>query len=352
MENSFNYTTSMNVDNQQVQKLPDPQRQQHDQQRLQSSTIVPMPMSVPESMSESESLPGPVTLPLLPSSEIPTSFKLLIEGGQWSTIRTFLKTALSSSLSPSQLLTCQNQNARLGYLLCQARYESNLTCLGLAICHGAPIDILQDMIRIDPSLPTIRDTYGLTVLHLGCLNGAPLRIIEYLLDLDKQQQNKYSHDSSLGLPRILDNDRRSPLHHAVEYACCSIMDIVDDEYNYPVSYYIIALQKICLSAPEMVFVQDYDGITPIDMVQDIKAETKLDSKAFERLDIIYQVLKVTSIHVYKTNQRRWEGWDEKRQNNTTIISRNYKKRSSSSNTSSSSSKRSDSYSNSTHSLSL
>ncbi len=168
----------------------------------------------------------------------------------------------------------------------QERHEANLTCFDLAVCLKAPPEVLEEMIKFDKSLPTMRDSYGLTALHIGCLNGAPLTTVKILLQDNMQ------------LASGLDHDHRCPLHHAVEYACCSATGDGD--------FYIDVLQSLCLAAPDMVHAQDKVGVTPIDLVQDAKADTEADSLMFQKLDIVYKVLSVTSIYVYRTNKREWE----------------------------------------------
>lgn len=208
------------------------------------------------------------------------TFKLLIQERRWESVRECLK-------SPERLL------------LCQARYDSNLTCLGTAVCSWAPLDIVKEMIMIDETLPTTCDAYNFTVLHLGCLNGAPLNIVQYLL-------RNYGH-----LARELDCDRRSPLHHAVECACCYAFEIDSPSY-------IEVVKNLCYYAPDMVHAQDVNGHTPIDMVQDVKADTTTESVKFQRLELLYQVLRLTSIYVYKSNQGLWERKQERDNSNVQV----------------------------------
>jgi len=166
------------------------------------------------------------------------------------------------------------------------RHEANLNSFELAVCLKAPQELLEEMIQIDKSLPTSHDPFGLTALHIGCLNGATLNAVKLILQ-------DHPH-----LASQLDDDNKSPLHHAVEHACTSASGDGD--------FYIDVLQALCLAAPDMVHIRDKSGVTPIDFVQDCKAEADVDSILFQKLDIVYKVLSVTSIYLYRTNKQRWE----------------------------------------------
>lgn len=167
-------------------------------------------------------------------------------------------------------------------------FEGGLTCLSLAVCQDAPIDVIDAIIRADRSLITNRDVFGLNVLHLGCLNGASLSIIQYIARC-------YG-----SLLRQLDVDRRTPLHHAVEYAIHCVLEDQDAYF-----YYIEVLEELCQIAPDLVIIQDVTGISPIDMVQDVKVRTEVESMEYDRLEIVYDVLKSASIEDYKAKQKDW-----------------------------------------------
>jgi len=170
--------------------------------------------------------------------------------------------------------------------------SSDLNCLAFAVGHSAPIDIIQQIIRINPSLGTSRDVFGATALHVATLNGASIDIIKLLME----------HYPSL--VHELDFDRRSSLHHAVEYACQS------GDHNYS---YLDVIQLLSLEAPQMILTRDTDGDTPIDLVQVVKIDLVEKSKEYARLHSVYTLLRQTSISVYKDNKTKWEleGYSEK-----------------------------------------
>jgi len=251
----------------------------------------------------------------------------------------------------------QNQNEHE----CDSDSDSDLglTCLGVAICYSAPLDIIGRLIEDDPTLPMKHDDYGLTVLHLGCLNGARANVIQFLL-------MRYAH-----LARELDYDGRCPLHHAVEFACCSISektnvpsssggdrvgDCVGDGLGTagagspgagagvgcapmnmnaninmnantitncssgatsplslssssslnPSYIYMDVLRILCAAEPEMVHTVDRFGISPLDMVQDEKASVPVGSPEHAQFEAIYRILQGVSVHVYRRRKRHWE----------------------------------------------
>lgn len=162
---------------------------------------------------------------------------------------------------------------------------SNLNCLGLALGYQAPIDIIQTMISVDRTLLRDRDMFGAMPLHVACLNGTRFELIQALVQSD------------CSLAKELDNDQRTPLHHAVEYACQS-----GDGDN----TYIDVIQMLCQAMPEMVNFPDRSDETPIDLVQYSKLKTRESSADYRRFHAIYCKLRHTSVQVYKENKKRWE----------------------------------------------
>ena len=236
---------------------------------------------------------------------IPYLFELITKK-EWDTIRGCLMSSLAVSL-------------------CQERDNTNLSCLALALAYQAPLDIIEHMIQIDPSPLTSYacDDYGATPLHVGCLNGASLESLDLIL-------RKYKH-----LVTMLDCDQRAPLHHAVEYACdccggnsttlCDSSSTSDDlscnsgssieceqepgtTTRQSYSYCVRLLEMLCKAAPEVVHVQDNNGkgLTPLDIVQIYKAKRDPDSEEHKKLHSLYEVLRDTSILVYRTNKLFWE----------------------------------------------
>jgi hypothetical protein len=209
------------------------------------------------------------------SEELPYYFDL-IQDKLWEKLRTCLR----SSDAPEQ---------------CKQKDDSNLTCLALSLAQGAPLDIVEQIYNIDPSLLDVCDEFGATALHVGCLNGISVELIQFLLKKNKE------------LAYELDYDQRSALHHAVEYSCSA--DVVDSQEKRAIQ--IDVIQILCGAAPGMVQEADSDGGTPVDLVQIIKAKTRLNTEKYQYLDQIYQVLKGISINVYRQQKYTWELQAEK-----------------------------------------
>ncbi len=235
------------------------------------------------------------------SSPLPYLFRLITHQ-QWKNIRTCLKSPKKAAV------------------LCQERDKTNLSCLSLALGHRAPLDIIERMIEIDPSLPKACDDYGANALHVGCLNGAPLESLDLIV-------RKYNE-----LITTLDTDLRSPLHHAVELVCAKISssyesctDLARSSYSSQeggehrplmdkkvakqvedLTYCTNLLRMLCKSSPEMVYAQDRCGSTPIDLIQLNKADLDSCSKQYEKLDVAYTVLKSTGVELYRRKKKMWE----------------------------------------------
>jgi len=235
---------------------------------------------------------------------LPYLFKL-IRDKQWKKLRRILKS------SPREKVES----------LCQERDETDLTCLSLALGHQAPLDIVQQIVSIVPSMPALCDDYGANSLHVGCLNGMSLESLEFIL-----REHKNDH-----LLTSLDCDLRSPLHQAVEYISTKIMASCDavssisaantsndgtspgwhqgppDIDGVSISYCVELLKMLCKAAPEMVHAQDFSGATPIDMIQLQKADC-MDplSERCKKLDAVYGVLKSASVELYRRKKETWE----------------------------------------------
>lgn len=238
---------------------------------------------------------------------LPRLFRLITDGNKWGEIRSILK----SKRGPS---------------LCQQKDCSNLNCLSLAVAYKAPLDIIELIHKVSPSLIFQTDIYGATPLHFGCLNDASLESIKFLIREKKD------------LVMDLDFDNKSALHHAVECACGKILGIHDFEElsgkviaadsnananvvisnsksdgeriaSQNVSFlasYINVINELCKAAPQMVHVQNDQSATPIDLIQLYKANQKPNSEKYFQLDGLYKILSGTSVQVYLHKKKMWE----------------------------------------------
>lgn len=197
----------------------------------------------------------------------------LIAKRKWEKIRSILKTPKASTW-------------------CKLRDNTGLTILGTAVGLRAPVEVIRDMLKVDPSLARVKDDYESTVLHLACLNGESFDVIYLLV-------SQYPD-----LVTELDCDKRCPLHHAVEFASIS-----GDER----CHYIDVIRLLSSRAPEMVYFADSNGDTPTDIVQLVKSDVIENSKEYDRLQFIYYVLTQKGIEFYKEKKKAWEskGYEEK-----------------------------------------
>jgi hypothetical protein len=226
------------------------------------------------------------------SSTMPLLFELILEN-EWEELR-------------------KNLQSTEGRTLCQQKDRSGLTCLAVALVHGAPLEVIEDLLATDPSLPRIRDEYGATALHIGCLNGAPLESIAVIIE-------SYSD-----LAKELDIDQRAPLHHAIEHACGEEDDNDDDDIDENANnnnssnsnentstsdqdnFNVELIRRLCEAAPETVHAFDDAGHTPIDMIQLVKVELDVKSEQYKKYHRLYQIMRMTSIKEYRKNKELWE----------------------------------------------
>jgi len=183
---------------------------------------------------------------------------------------------------------------------------SGLSALGLALGFHAPPELIQRLLVINPRLSMTYDTYGAIPLHLACLNGSSVEAINILLN----------HDEGTSA-YVKDGNQRVPLHHAVEFACRPRDDYGADDESMEEQFDMEDMQvivSICNKAPGTVHAPDVHGDTPVDIVQIVKAGLKggdESDKAYARCERIYQVLRETSVQVYRQSKVEWEKHQKK-----------------------------------------
>ena len=203
-------------------------------------------------------------------SETPKLFSML-EKRKWRRVRK----ALKSSEAPE---------------LCQETDATGLSCLGIALGFQAPVDIIKQMIAVSPSLIDQTDSFGAGCLHIACLNGSSLEAIEYLIE-------NFPH-----LISSTDNDKRIPLHHAVEFACQCTEEEDED-------FYLDLIETLYNANPESIHHSDKANDSPLDLIQMFR--TTFGSAEQERLDEIYRLVRRLSIEQYRKKKKKWEddGYD-------------------------------------------
>lgn len=153
--------------------------------------------------------------------------------------------------------------------MCEYRDETGLTFLSCALGFDAPTDVIRDILKVDPSLAKEKDMFEASILHIACSNGARFDNIDVIVTQFPD------------LVSELDGDMRCPLHHAVEYAC-----LFGDEGH----SYLDVIELLFFKDPEMIYSEDKNGNTPIDIVQNLKQKvTVVNSSLYPGLQIISDV---------------------------------------------------------------
>ena len=205
--------------------------------------------------------------------------------------------------------------------------SNGLTILSKAASiNNPPADIIRRILEIEPSHSLQVDAYKMLPLHIACLNGASSETIKVILD----------HDDG-ACTQAIDMFKRAPLHYAVQYMCdpelkscfdhtsssgdgsakvglftnarnkrasasnCSSMTMSQDRFHDQMR----VIELLVAAGPEIVMFADDGNRTPIDVLQDCKAESREGSK-WERADIACEVLRKTSLKEYRNQKIVWE----------------------------------------------
>ena len=175
--------------------------------------------------------------------------------------------------------------------ICKASDSTGLSLFGFAIASGAPNDVLDTILKIDPKQSHSADCFGATPLHIACLNGAPVRAIKYLIKIRGE------------LVKAQDIDLRVPLHHAVE---C----LVRDEISFHDG--IECIQRLCDADSTLIHSTDKYSDSPIDLLQGAIAVMNIrKDKRYDALYKLYNFLTELSIKEHKRKKLFWEsqGYD-------------------------------------------
>ena len=189
---------------------------------------------------------------------------------------------------------------------CTGHDDTGLTVLSYALGSNPPLDVVELLLKVNPSASIQADEYGAVPLHVACLNGASFSVIDLLI----------RHDKTKSL-RIPDHDLRVPLHHAVEFSARLddtpvVADNSDDDGDLDCGSSASSfeedleiIRRLCELAPEMVHYQNKNKDSPIDVAHAIKTLANTPKKN-SRIDLVYGILKRTSIQLYQEQKRIWE----------------------------------------------
>jgi hypothetical protein len=210
--------------------------------------------------------------------------------------------------------------------------------LSIALVNTPPVDVVKSLLEIEPTFSLKVDRCGMIPLHMACRCGASYAVIKTLLEHDKGAS-----------AHVVDLQKKSPLHYSANYICdplelersvCSnkissvgsgstwlerthrasscknsgkhsgklsaisdstVMSMAPDEFQDQLQ----AIQELISIAPEILMCADIYGDTPIDILQDCKADHPKGPK-WERADIVCEVLRAVSLQVYREQKSKYE----------------------------------------------
>lgn len=219
----------------------------------------------------------------------------LVDGGKWLKLRLLLKFYKKRNIDITNVTEC-----------------TGLTPLAYAASCNAPTDIIRAILDADPESSTKTDDFSSTAIHLACLNGTTIETVKMILESD-------NHRSAA----ILDRNSCSVLHHAVEFACVLIEEryissshkrsptrstrsaefTIESEHK----EYLEIIQLLCDAVPESVHHTEMKGDTPLDipfvvLMKHVKPPLEFHLRLME----VYEILKKTSIKVYRKQKEEWE----------------------------------------------
>ncbi len=211
------------------------------------------------------------------------------------------------------------------------------TAISAAVTHQAPMEVIENILLIQPEFSLQVDCYGMIPLHLACQTGASCEVIKALL----------RQDNGAGAQAV-DLRRKTPLHYSMDYMCNPVkngntngihgspenlhnssltgslsmngtaessgttgssLSMSADEFQDQLN----AIEELVAAAPRVVLCTDSQGRTPIDILQDCKASNRHGPK-WERADIICEYLRKVSVQVYMEEKAKHEmiGFNEPR----------------------------------------
>lgn len=209
--------------------------------------------------------------------------------------------------------------------------DTGVTVLGLTLSCDPPADIIETMLKIESINSLKVDRLGMLPLHLACMNGASHECVRLVLENDGG-----------ACAQAIDNMKKAPLHYVVEYISdpigsprvdgkiledgspmsisndapssssikskpsagnsnSSTMTMTQDKFHEQLA----VLQMLLLASPDIVMYSDAGGRTPIDILQDCKAESKRGSR-WERADICCDILRKVAIREYRDQKLVYE----------------------------------------------
>jgi len=264
------------------------------------------------------------TVPLISFSIVP-----IVLSVHYTFVVMFQQKKLSSMIKKKKwkkVLSFLNTNAGAKQVHDIDTMGQRSSVLSLAVFQKAPIEIIRAILQTMPTISLMADKFGYLPIHHACALGLRTDIIEFLVDHD--------HGASA---RALTSYGNSPLHLIVGSICIprgerntpqysqpsSCKYSADDEDADMIDYFsngsgdsslsmnqsalnkrMASIEYLCMVAPEMVRFVNKGGLTPIDLLQEVKAESI--GAQWERADIAYQGLRKVNIQLYKDQKKLYE----------------------------------------------
>jgi ankyrin repeat protein len=217
---------------------------------------------------------------------------------------------------------------------------SGLSLLAFAISHKPPLNVVETMLKVNPSLVHQADTNGHLPLHIACATGCSSELINVLLEQDGKDavskpatfnhrfplhynciyilnphwyenskilsdrsmqtddepsinksyhkkntiRRSRSHQEEFSLKSKESKSKRS--HPPESFSGATIMTLKYEEFEDQ----LLVLRKLISIDPHVLNARDKYGYAPIDYFQDFVAENNEISPRWERCDIIRYVM--------------------------------------------------------------
>lgn len=273
-------------------------------------------------------------------NHIEQKIERLIRGQEWQNLLSLLSSKKLKERKENNSRVSNHRSSNLKQSSNNSE-SSSIVCdgpqlLNLAILFDAPLEIIKSMISCRPSLLNEVDHMGMGPVHIACAaRGHASDIIETLLTT--------GNGSSLILVR--DKFGRSPLHLLMYFvcypqprdktkwqqdgACTTIKDGFGSGYihsDVEVSPYMPGKRQkmsigaddfqdltrtveiICKYGSHALFWRDQLGLTPVDILHEIKAVHVPSQRApkWERADIVNVLIRSRLVKIYKKRKKRLE----------------------------------------------
>jgi hypothetical protein len=209
-----------------------------------------------------------------------------------------------------------------GEFICSIRDATGLSLLSVVVISNPPLDIIDIILSLNPSVTLEPDEFGVVPITLACMNRASSEVIRTLLE----------HDNGMSAT-VPDSDKRVALHHAVECAaridvtelteaqskavfdsfafsdasdCCSTKLSTSASSTNDLSNDAEVIRLLCEAAPEMIHFASSNGDTPLDVMHIVRGRCKTEAERTMMEYLYYSILRKTSIAVYTERKKDWE----------------------------------------------